>query len=439
MKLIKTKWVFYRFMPFEYEDLEKYLNNMALKGWILEDIRGYFLKLKRIEPRKLKYSINMIDEISFFDLRDSDESMKYRDYCEEVGWKFICERDKIQIYYSEEDLEIIDVHTDEREKFEAINKVSKKYVLLNLFLTIIMIFNIYISTVGSYDSSFLFSNFQLILTIFMALFIIQESISTINYFTWIIKARKNLEIEENVVYKGFFNSATKILVGNINIIFTAIFLIYMLFYEIGMGIGIVLILLISCSIAPVLSYLIKRTSKNSKQKKEMNLIAHLILFIAIMVILLTYISFSFINNSNDAKVVAVGEEYELTIEDLGDRRVENGSTYFDYRESILGARQYYSVEGEIGFVSYELVKSDYEWVINYTLDKILDNWKALDVGFEVMEDNYYNDISIYTMNSGNMTIMVSKDKLIKIDTWSENLKEKEVLDIIYNKIFENSI
>lgn len=56
-----------------------------------------------------------------------------------------------------------------------------------------------------------------------------------------------------------------------------------------------------------------------------------------------------------------------------------------------------------------------------------------------MEDNYYNDISIYTMNSGNMTIMVSKDKLIKIDTWSENLKEKEVLDIIYNKIFENSI
>ncbi|MGL5379056.1 DUF2812 domain-containing protein [Clostridium sp.] len=439
MKLIKTKWVFYRFMPFEYEDLEKYLNNMALRGWILEDIRGYFLKLKRIEPRKLKYSINMIDEVSFFDLRDSDESMKYRDYCEEVGWNFICERDKIQVYYSEEDLEIIDIHTDEREKFEAINKVSKKYVLLNLFIVCMMMYTQYINTIGNYDTSFLFYNFQLISLIFIGLFIIEEGLSIINYFTWRFNARKNLDVEEKVIYKGFFNSFIKVLIGNITIAAIMLYFIYFSVSEGFIDIVMILIILISCSLVPISRYFIKRTNHSSKKKREMNIIAQLTVCIVTFSILITYLNINILKVDNEAEIVVGGEEYELTIEDLGDKRIEDGHAYLDYRESILGSRKYYSVEGKLGFVSYELVKSDYEWVINYTLDKILGHWKDLDVDFEVTEENISNNIKIYAMNSGNMMIMLSKDKLIKMDTWSENLKEKEVLDIIYNKIFEKSI
>ena len=33
MGLGKTKWILFKFLPYEYRTLEKYLEKMALEGW----------------------------------------------------------------------------------------------------------------------------------------------------------------------------------------------------------------------------------------------------------------------------------------------------------------------------------------------------------------------------------------------------------------------
>ena len=53
---------------------------------------------------------------------------QYRDYCEEAGWKYVCSKGKIQIFYTEDNLDLIPIHTDEKEKFKQIIKASMRCV-----------------------------------------------------------------------------------------------------------------------------------------------------------------------------------------------------------------------------------------------------------------------------------------------------------------------
>ncbi len=140
MRLGKTKWVLFKCLPYEYRTLEKYLEKMALEGWKLENMRGYFLKFKKIEDIRLKYSVDVMDKVSFFDGKDCSTALEFREYCKEAGWDFICESDKIQIYCSESKEDNIPIHTDENEKYDSVFKASLKYVLLNIFIISLVLF-----------------------------------------------------------------------------------------------------------------------------------------------------------------------------------------------------------------------------------------------------------------------------------------------------------
>ncbi len=176
MVLGNKKWVIFNFLPYEYKSLEEYLEKMALKGWILENMMGLFLKFKRSKPKSLKYSVDIVDSVSFFDGKNSDSLLEYREYCKEAGWEFVCGREKIQVYCSEIDQERIDIHTDEVEKFNTIRKASLKYVSLNFITLVFLLYSQYIITIGSSDGHFLASPLSLGSLLFVSIFSIHEII-----------------------------------------------------------------------------------------------------------------------------------------------------------------------------------------------------------------------------------------------------------------------
>lgn len=57
----------FMYQPYECTAVEEYLENMAEKGWLLERISGYFFTFKKIEPKKLKYSVDTFSKISVLD------------------------------------------------------------------------------------------------------------------------------------------------------------------------------------------------------------------------------------------------------------------------------------------------------------------------------------------------------------------------------------
>lgn len=189
MVLGNKKWVIFNFLPYEYKSLEEYLEKMALKGWILENMMGLFLKFKRSKPKSLKYSVDIVDSVSFFDGENSDSLLEYREYCKEAGWEFVCGREKIQVYCSEIDQERIDIHTDEVEKFNTIRKASLKYVSLNFITLVFLLYSQYIITIGSSDGHFLASPLSLGSLLFVSIFSIHEIIGLITFLIFNIRGK----------------------------------------------------------------------------------------------------------------------------------------------------------------------------------------------------------------------------------------------------------
>jgi hypothetical protein len=120
MREKNKKTIFFNFLPYECEAVEEYLEAMAEKGWLLQSASGPFLKFKKVEPQKIKYTVDVFHKISEFDHKESDIALEYREYCQKAGWKYVCQKGKILIFYSEDFENTVPIHTDEEENYIVI-------------------------------------------------------------------------------------------------------------------------------------------------------------------------------------------------------------------------------------------------------------------------------------------------------------------------------
>ncbi len=111
----KSKWVFWGFLPIDYKAMQKYLEEMAEKGWMLEKIglQQHLAKFRAIEPQKLNFYIDVFKEGGPLTPEKTQESEAYRRLCEESGWKFITSQDYLQFFYADENSEPVPIQTDE--------------------------------------------------------------------------------------------------------------------------------------------------------------------------------------------------------------------------------------------------------------------------------------------------------------------------------------
>ena len=98
MKNKNTKRVLFNFMPYECAAVEEFLEEEASKGWLLASINGNIFKFEKIKARKLKFTVDILGDVTFFHAEDNEEALRYRDYCEEAGWKYVCSKGKIQFF-----------------------------------------------------------------------------------------------------------------------------------------------------------------------------------------------------------------------------------------------------------------------------------------------------------------------------------------------------
>jgi len=160
-----TKIKYFIYLPYECAAVEEYLEQMAEKGWLLKSINGPLFRFKRISPQKIKYSVDVLSKVSIFDHKDTEEALEYREYCQSAGWTYVCQTGKIQIFYTGEDKKIIPIHTDEEELFKSVFKASLYNVSNQLFLIIVLIFNIYNGLFWGNTDFLLSSNFMIFMTV----------------------------------------------------------------------------------------------------------------------------------------------------------------------------------------------------------------------------------------------------------------------------------
>ena len=178
------------FKEHECKAVEQYLEEMALKGWILEDISLKFFIFKKSKPKKLKFTVDI-----FTDLKAGE----YIEYCEASGWNYICETNNYLIFCTEND-DITPIQTDEDILLNKLSSSMSKNISAQIILTTYIMYTIckafFIDFISDaiYDVSLLFP------IMISLIFVICPLVDCIYDISWYIKYKKSLKFEEVVEY-----------------------------------------------------------------------------------------------------------------------------------------------------------------------------------------------------------------------------------------------
>ncbi len=193
--MFKHKYEINFMIFYDFENIEKRLEKMAKKGYLLEKSNGFLRKYSRCEPQDVKYTVTYFHEASEFNPYPTDNQQLFIDYCEDSGWEFVTQFAQMQIFRSTKP-NVIPIETDENFKLKAIHRsIKRNYLPSTILLILLAIFQISI-----WFSSFLNSpaeqlaNITFMMNLYFQTLIFVLSISNfLGYVLWYFKNKSNIE------------------------------------------------------------------------------------------------------------------------------------------------------------------------------------------------------------------------------------------------------
>lgn len=172
--------------------IEKHLEKMAEKGWMLEKISGMYWAYHRIEPANIKFTVTYFSKSSEFDPAPTDDEQTFYEFCEYTGWKLACSRAHMHIFYNENE-NPTPIETDPETHVETVHRtVRKSFLPAYITLLIISALMMYLF-IGRlfYDPIGLIADSTSLFTVFSwSLLFILCITELIRYYIWYFSAKK---------------------------------------------------------------------------------------------------------------------------------------------------------------------------------------------------------------------------------------------------------
>jgi len=125
----EVKRCFCHFSFYDQQAIQEKLEYMAEKGWMLEKTGNFTWTYKRMEPKKLLFSVTYFPNASDFDPAPTDGELAKIDYCRQDGWVLVTSWGVMQIFYNE-NLDAVPIETEPITQVENIRRSMKKNVFL---------------------------------------------------------------------------------------------------------------------------------------------------------------------------------------------------------------------------------------------------------------------------------------------------------------------
>lgn len=193
MKDTKKKIEFFTF--YDKTGIEKHLEKMASDGWLLEKMSAFRWTYRRIEPKKLHFSVSYYATITDFEPEPTEEQQAFNEFCEHSGWKLAASTMQMQVFYNENE-NPVPIETDPVLEVENIHRSVKKTVLVSYFLMLFLGFVMgvsFISTMLGDPIYLLASATKLFTGVWFIVALVYSLTELITYFTWRRKAKKLAE------------------------------------------------------------------------------------------------------------------------------------------------------------------------------------------------------------------------------------------------------
>lgn len=445
---------YFVFFSYEYNSIREYLEEMALKGWLLKSIMGYSFKFTKTEPKKLKYLVEPIDKNSSSETQNLSSSIPSIEYYESAGWKYICEKGNLNIFYSEESSSLLPINRDENEKFKCLFKSSLFEIFPNLLIILILSFNIYNQISNGSIVYLLTSNLSLLSIIALILFTITNVIEIIFFISWSIKAKKAINNGLAIPCSSFKKFKRKNLIKKvINISIISLILIFLFEDIIGKNnslnepISILLAILMFFVIFLVDIFTRKLIEKNKYSKRTNIIIRSIsIVFSFFLVIFVTLNTITGIAGDGFIGNIHMSETtLPLTLNDFKIYNNESNDIYVNENSSILAKQIYYSnyidVDNTLNYLFFE---SDYKFLISAVEKSLIDFKTKLNLehnpNFVIKEPLIVDGIKIYSLeNPINRFTFVSNNKIIDIENSFKDINNEDFIQIILKNIFNKNV
>jgi len=132
-----SKRTFEFFSFYDNVGMERRLEQMAEKGWMLEKMGGIFWRWKTADPKRLHFTVTYFPNASEFDPGPTEGQEIFADFCQRSGWTLLLRHGQMQIFYSDRP-DALPIETDALVQVETVHKTMKKSVLPTQALMLVL-------------------------------------------------------------------------------------------------------------------------------------------------------------------------------------------------------------------------------------------------------------------------------------------------------------
>lgn len=426
MGINNKKVVVLDFFAYEISSLIYYLEEMAKKGWLLESISSMYAKFKKIEPKNIKYTIDIIGKISTYEVLDEESLKEYRDKKESEGWKFLYDYKNMQIFYSEYNNEEFVVTSDNNWKVKEIFKNSLFEVFIRMLPILFLAFNQYISIFRSDGIDIFTDNDRILGLLFVIVYLLIHLVDLVGVFKFKVSPYKISTSSLWIKFKSIFISSIFLML----FIYLIASIIKLNSIDNRSGITFILGLIVIGATIAFIYYLANVNNKNIK--KNTAIASLLILVVSTALIINNFIVDNYSNNTNNS---VDRKEYSLSLNDFNDELISDKDLFIDESSSFLASKIFYNAYGKNMQLSYELFESDYEWITKLNFNRVMKWFENQGIKYNEIETNLPEDIKVLVNEKGSNYFLVSSKKMIEL-IGVEDIKDKEdFFKTVYEKIF----
>lgn len=123
------RWELNLYSFYDHTGMERHLEKMAAKGWLLESIGTTLWRYRRIEPQKLRFSVAYYPDATESDpITPSEGELTFWDYCAQAGWVRAANRAQLHIFYNTDE-NAVPIETEAAVQVETLHRAAKKEYL----------------------------------------------------------------------------------------------------------------------------------------------------------------------------------------------------------------------------------------------------------------------------------------------------------------------
>ena len=131
------KYELNRFSIYDTAAVQRHLEEMAAKGWMIRKLGMYLCQYERIEPRQLHFAVVCLPKISPYDPVPTPGQQLLEEYGAADGWKLEAQQDAM-LLFSNDRRDPVPMETDPAVQAEGLVRLARKRVLSSNLATILL-------------------------------------------------------------------------------------------------------------------------------------------------------------------------------------------------------------------------------------------------------------------------------------------------------------